>query len=55
VKNGISEEGFLPKTTAPKLWLIEWTNGNERYFNHYFSFQQQVALAVYLKWLPMLK
>ncbi|MDC3253390.1 glycoside hydrolase family 2 [bacterium] len=54
-KNGKLREGFLPKTEAPKLWLIEWTIGNKKYTNHYFAFQPHVDLAVYLKWLPKLK
>ncbi len=54
-KNGKTEEGFIPKTTAPKLWLIEWTVGNKKYFNHYFAFQPHVDLEIYLRWLPKLK
>ena len=54
-KNGKLREGFLPKITAPKLWLIEWSVGNKKYTNHYFAFQPQVDLKVYLKWLPKLK
>lgn len=54
-KNGKLREGFLPKTTAPKLWLIEWSVGNKKYTNHYFAFQPQVDLKVYLNWLPKLK
>lgn len=54
-KNGKTEEGFIPKTDKPKLWLIEWTIGDKKYFNHYFAFQPHVKLKTYLKWLPILK
>lgn len=54
-KNGKTEEGFLPTTEEPTLWLIEWTIGSEKYSNHYFAYQPHVDLEVYLKWLPMLK
>mgnify|MGYP001554707314 CR=1 FL=1 len=54
-KNGKFEEGFLPTTEAPKLWLIEWEVDNKKYTNHYFAYQPHVDLEVYLKWLPKLK
>ncbi|MEZ5041689.1 MAG: hypothetical protein R2828_17475 [Saprospiraceae bacterium] len=54
-KNGKTAEGFIPKTNKPKLWLIEWTIGDKKYSNHYFAYQPQVELEIYLKWLPMLK
>ena len=53
-KNGKTEEGFIPKTIKPKLWLIEWSIGNTNYFNHYFAYQPHIDLNVYLKWLPKL-
>jgi beta-mannosidase len=53
-KNGKFEEGFLPTTEAPKLWLIEWEVDNKKYTNHYFAYQPHVDLEVYLKWLPKL-
>lgn len=54
-KNGKTAEGFIPTTEEPKLWLIEWTIGDKKYSNHYFAYQPQVELEIYLKWLPMLK
>ncbi len=54
-KNGKSIEGYLPESTETKLWMIEWEVGGKTYTNHYFAFQPQVDLDVYLKWLPMLK
>ena len=53
-KSGKTEEGFIPKTIKPKLWLIEWSIGNTNYFNHYFAYQPHIDLNVYLKWLPKL-
>lgn len=53
--NGKCELEFLPKTNKSELWLIEWTVGNQKYFNHYFAYQPHVELDVYLKWLPILK
>ena len=53
-RNGKLEEGFLPTSKEPQLWLIEWAIGNATYFNHYFAYQPQVDLEIYLKWLPIL-
>ena len=53
--NGKTEEGFLPITEEPKLWLIEWTIENKKYSNHYFAYEPHLELEVYLKWLPKLK
>jgi len=54
-KNGKTDGGFLPTVEEPKLWLIDCMIGAKKYFNHYFAFQPQVELEIYLRWLPMLK
>lgn len=54
-KNGKSNECFLPTSSEPQLWLIEWEVNNSTYSNHYFVYKPHIDLEIYLKWLPTLK
>lgn len=52
--NGKTIAGYIPQKDTQAMWLIEYSIGNEKYFNHYLAGNPPFKLADYQRWYKML-
>jgi len=48
--NGKTTAGYIPKSQAQSMWLIEYTIGNDKFTNHYLSGKPPFKLKDYESW-----
>ena len=53
-RNGRAEVGFIPQASKPAMWLIEWTFGKQKFYNHYLAGPRPFKLDDYKRWLKSL-
>ena len=49
--NGVATVSEVPAAARPEMWLIEWTCGGERRWNHYLAGPRPFSLRRYAGWM----